>query len=240
MAGLQPNSPLFRKRALLLLRLVAVYVSVSVIGHLLEDLFQVSGLMPADGNGDPPIAGIILVSLVTFLWTLTSTAVQLTVTARLLFPQTMAKGLSPLRAVELISVETLRAISATMIRLPLLLIPGIFEWIRLTPIPFIVLLDPAYQKGDRDALEAARRFFKKYGVLVLSFLILSMALFLAEFSLTPTPSDSLAIWQAPLQHIGSILIFSALRFALDAATLAGYASKFPKLTMPAQAGSNIA
>jgi hypothetical protein len=239
MAGLQLNSPQFRDLLRRAVRVFGLYLLVAVIGHLLEDVFQVSGLMPADGRGDPPIVGVVFVSIVTFAWTLVSQAIQLTAAARQLFAHSAARGLSFMREVELISIETLRAISATLLRLPLLLLPGVFEWIRLTPISFIVLLDTAYQNGERDALAAARIFFRRHKVRVLSLLLLSMSLMLVEFSVSPDPSDSLPLWQAPFQHIGSILIFSILRVIVDTVTLASYRSKFPKLTAPVPAGSNV-
>jgi hypothetical protein len=39
----------------------------------------------------------------------------------------------------------------------LFIIPGIVKWFRLIFVPFIVLLDPAYRRGEKDALEESEK-----------------------------------------------------------------------------------
>lgn len=204
--------------------LYALYVAIAISGKLLEDAFQHSGLMPQGGHADPSILALAVVSIVTFAWSLFTTSLGLTLVARSLF--TPPRLLSKLRTVELMVIETIRAVGATLRRLPLLILPGLYEWIRLAPIPFLILFDESYQRGEKDALKTARLYFSRHRARVLILLFISFALFLAEFALTQTSEDTPALWEAPLQHAGSILIFAFVRLAFDGVSLQVYRRTF--------------
>lgn len=193
---------------------------MAIASRLLEDVFQASGLTPSDEMRDPSVVSIVLVTTSTLAWTLFSTAWLTGYLARRGF--NIRSAFSLWRSTELIVIETVRAIAATLLRLPLLLVPGLVEWIRLTPIPFIVILDSGYQAGDRDALQSARTLFSNHKLRVLLLLIPTTAIFLAEFVITSSPTDVLPIWSAPIQHVGSILIFSILRLGSDTFVLSQY------------------
>lgn len=219
-----------------LLKLYGLYILIAVVGRGLEDLIQLTELAPLDGRGDPSLAGLFLIGLTTFIWSLLSSAVGLTFSAKLLFARSMPPSLSVNRTVQLMCIETIRAVASSLLRLPLLVLPGLFQWVRLTPISYLILFDSAYRTGEVDALERAREFFKIHRIRVLFFLLLSIGLFLIEFSVTESPVSATfahtLIWQQPIQHVGSIGVFALLRLGLDACTLGAYASQFPQLTAP--------
>lgn len=180
--------------------------------------------MPSDDWEDPVLVGAITVTLISFAWTMFSSAALLTLLARRAF--SIPTSLAFFRTVELIIIETIRSIAAAIIRLPVLILPGIYEWIRLTPVPFLVIFDRQYQAGDIDALTGARHFFSKHRGAVLLLLLPVFIIFLAELAMTASPTDALPIWSAPLQHMGSIFLFSALRLACDVFVLSRYQALF--------------
>ncbi len=204
--------------------LYGAYIGAAVIGRLLDDTFVSTGLMPSDDWQDPVLVGAISVTLISFAWTMFSSAALLTLLARRGF--FIESSFSFFRTVELIIIETIRSIAATIIRLPLLILPGIYEWIRLTPVPFLVIFDRDYQAGRIDALKGARELFSKHRWFVVLLLIPVFLIFLAEVAMTASPSDALPVWRAPLQHMGSIILFSALRLACDAFLLSRYRKLF--------------
>lgn len=250
MPGLQLNSHLLTlsKRPLWvrLLLLYALYVVFSAFTHLMEDGFQASGFLPSDDRQDPSMLAMGAVTFLTFCWTLLATACLMTLNARLVFQRPFLGGgqasgnssSGPWRSLELIILESIRAFAATLLRLPLLILPGLFEWIRLAPIPFIVLMDLEYQKGERDALQTSRKYFRDHPIRVISLLVLALILFLIEFTMTTSPSDALPLWQAPIQHMASIVGFSILHLAVDLFTFEMYRRTFPPLTASTETMSN--
>ncbi len=191
-----------------------------VLSRLTEDLFQALGLTSFEESG-APILLVILATLTSFLLSLAIGGTQLALVARVIFKR--KTSLSAPRSIELIMIESLRAVAATVIRLPLLILPAIFEWVRLTPVPMLVLLDEAYARGERDILQASRAFFRNHRTLVFGLVIVSLIFFGFEFSLSSSPADSLPLWQAPLQHVGSITLISFAHFATDIFMVAMYA-----------------
>lgn len=202
--------------------LYAAYIGAAIVGRAFDDAFVATGLMPSDDWQDPVLLGAIAVTLVSFVWTLISSAGLLTILAR--YGLKATSRLTLFRTAELIIIETMRSIAAAMIRLPLLIIPGIIEWIRLSAVPFIVIFDREYQDNRVDALKTSRQFFSKHRALVFLLLLPNLAIFLLELVATASPQDSLPLWQAPIQHIGSILLFSGLRLIADTFVLSKYRS----------------
>lgn len=175
------------------------------------------------------------VTVFSLLWTLFATSLQLASLSALIRP----RHLSIFRTLELLVIETLRVIAASLIRVPLLLLPAVFEWIRLTPTPFIVLFDPAYAHGETDAIQSARRYFRQHYPRVLALLLPALILMLAELAITLSPDDAVPLWKAPLQHAGSIIGFALARLGLDAFILTMYARTFDRLTTSHETMSNI-
>lgn len=208
-----------RPGARLLALIAAVYLTFGLFSRLIEDSFQAAGLTSFEESGTPLFL-VVIATLASLLLSLAISGTQLSLVARLIFKRTTR--LSALRSIELIMIESLRAVAATALRLPLLILPAIYEWVRLTPVPMIVLLDEAYARGERDILEASRAFFKEHRTLVFGLVIVSLFFFTLEFSLSSAPADSLPIWQAPLQHMGSIAVIALAHFATDIFVVAMY------------------
>lgn len=53
-------------------------------------------------------------------------------------------------------IEQIRSIAAILWRAPLFIVPSLIQYVRLAFVPFIVIFDPEYARGERDALEASR------------------------------------------------------------------------------------
>ncbi len=77
---------------------------------------------------------------------------------------------------KLLTVESLRTILPILLKSLLLVIPGILEYLRLSMILFIVMLDPEYQAGKVDALERSRTLTRGRIMFVLIFMLVTAAL----------------------------------------------------------------
>lgn len=56
--------------------------------------------------------------------------------------------------------ESLRAIAVTLLWTMALILPGIFKYIRYFFVPYVVIADPAYERGERDALKYSDQLVK--------------------------------------------------------------------------------
>jgi hypothetical protein len=98
-----------------------------------------------------------------------------------------------------VAIELVRAVSAILYRVPILVLPAIVEMARLSFVPFLATFDPAYHRGQTDALAASRRLFSQNAL----FVILAVLLFVpgwmvAESLLLPA---SLPFFEAPIQAL---------------------------------------
>jgi hypothetical protein len=78
------------------------------------------------------------------------------------------------------------------------ILPGLVRWIRYLFVPFIVSLDPAYARGEKDALQESRRLSRgSFFQLCTLFLGLSLMapVFLALFD------DHRLLWQTPMSAL---------------------------------------
>ncbi len=82
-------------------------------------------------------------------------------------------GLDQLRRLNRLLIEGVRAISAILFRVPLLLIPGLIEFVRLIFVPHVVLLDHDYEAGRVDALARSRELTRgRWWLLIFSAILL--------------------------------------------------------------------
>jgi hypothetical protein len=100
-------------------------------------------------------------------------------------------------------IETLRAWGRVMLWSLLLILPGIYKFLQYLFIPFIVCLDPQYQRGEKDALQTARHL--SHGRMLKLFLVVFLfsgvgPLLLAAFD------DSKVLWRTPLPALLLCLI----------------------------------
>lgn len=199
------------------------FVSLATATKFIDGGVQQS--LETSSNGS--LFGLFFVGSISTLWTLISSALALLLTAKVLNFQSNVG----IRDFALVCIETLRSIAAVTIRLPLFVIPALYEWLRLTPVPFVVLFHTPYREGRVDALVAARDFFRKFPCRV-TLLTLLTVLFSVGTALLETPSsgDLLPIWEMPQQHIVSILVLAAAQFVVNWLLLKIYLRAFTQLT----------
>jgi len=201
-----------------------VYVAFGTISRIIEDSLNKIGVSPSSESAE--FQSLAVAAVVTLIWTLFSSSAQLTYLAKTVFPKSPSfQSQSALTVMNLIAIENTRALAACIFRIPLLVIPALIEWLRLLPVPYIVLLDPDYNLGKVDVLKASRRFFSVNKLLVLGLTFPLMLGFTAELMISDSPIDSLPVWEAPFQHIGSISIIAVVRLLIDFGVLWAYRQK---------------
>jgi len=96
-----------------------------------------------------------------------------------------------------LTIESLRTILPVLLKSLLFIIPGILEYLRLSMVLFIVMLDPEYQAGKVDALDRSREITKGRLSFVFLFLMLS-----AAFELFSTALQSQKLALSPFTYCG--------------------------------------
>lgn len=59
-----------------------------------------------------------------------------------------------------VSVESIRSLAVSLLWFFLLIVPGVVKYVRYFFVPYVVVADPDYQKGQIDALEESERLVK--------------------------------------------------------------------------------
>ncbi len=100
-------------------------------------------------------------------------------------------------------IEEMRVFGWTLLWFLLFILPGFVRMLRYLFVPFVVTLDPAYQRGEKDALQESLkisrgRLLKLLGLAALFFLILPALLTLLD--------QWRGLWQTPLPALGICLI----------------------------------
>ncbi|AHZ84295.1 hypothetical protein Bb109J_c1603 [Bdellovibrio bacteriovorus] len=101
-------------------------------------------------------------------------------------------------------IETLRAWGKTLQWTLLLIIPGIWKYVELSMVPFVVTSSQQYDEGKVDALKGSAQIVRRRWFVVLSILVL-FHLFIPGILTTIFDAYRL-IWKTPLQS----LLLSAL------------------------------
>ncbi len=212
------------QRLVSFLILLLVYSAFGTVGRLLEDGLNLLGLTGTSEATE--FQGLAVVALMTLLWTLFSASAQIVFLAKTMLSSTaFIQRHNSLLIINQLAIENVRSLSACILRIPLILIPALIEWIRLMPVPYIVLLNSDYDRGQIDALTAARRFFSSNKLMVVLLTLPLVVSFGAELALLDSPADALPIWSAPVQHIGSIGLIAFIRLVLDSGIFWLYARK---------------
>lgn len=73
-------------------------------------------------------------------------------------------------------VEATRSLARVLRWLPVFILPAFVKFIRLSFVPFVVIDQPAYKRGEVDALNESERLAKRHFWKVLLVLILTLAL----------------------------------------------------------------
>lgn len=101
-------------------------------------------------------------------------------------------------------IETLRAWGKTLQWTLLLIIPGIWKYVELSMVPFVVTSSQAYDEGRIDALKGSAQVVRRRWFVILAILVL-FHLFIPGVLTTVFDAYRL-IWKTPLQS----LLLSAL------------------------------
>lgn len=102
------------------------------------------------------------------------------------------------------SIEILRSWGKTLLWSLALIVPGIWKYIQYTMIPFVVVLSPAYQRGEVDALKASSGLVR-HQVLKVCAILLVFHLLLPSI-LTVFFDDYRLVWQTPLAALALTLV----------------------------------
>lgn len=114
-------------------------------------------------------------------------------------------------------IEQLRGVAAVIWRIPLLILPALFEFVRLLLIPFVVIFDRRYSEGKIDALQTSRELARgRWLLLALTLLVHALAShFIEELIFGPRSQWA---WESPTSFALTTLltlfieVFSALFF----------------------------
>jgi hypothetical protein len=93
-----------------------------------------------------------------------------------------------------LTAESLRAFGVTMLWLCLFIIPGIYKYICYFFVPYVVVADEAYIRGERDALEYSTQLVKGFSLQLLTLIVLFTLADLARGHMR----ESLPLQQSPV------------------------------------------
>lgn len=114
---------------------------------------------------------------------------------------------SAIRNLTQLVIEEMRVLAAVLLRVPLLLFPALIEYIRLSLVPYVVVLDPSYSQGKIDALHASRRLTRRRWTLM-GFVVLAALLLNALVPNMIQGDNQGWIWQNPFRvGVASLLTF---------------------------------
>jgi hypothetical protein len=95
-------------------------------------------------------------------------------------------------------IENMRAWGSIMLWSLLFILPGIYKFLQYLFVPFIVCFDPAYQRGEKDILQASKAQSKgQLIILFLAFLLFSVSIpiLMAAFD------EWKLIWKTPVSAL---------------------------------------
>lgn len=197
----------------LALRCLPVYLALEFIGLSLEFGFEPAAQHFSAGSEDsvPLLASFVALSTV---WALLSNAIRL-ISIRTAMDKEVPSKLTWLSRINLLSIECLRAMASVMFRIPLLLIPAVVQWVRLAPLPYLLLLSRDYESGRVDALKLTTQFANRHKLLTLTIAVLPLLTLIPEVLLLSEATSFATLLSHPIQHIGSISVLSLLKLSID-------------------------
>lgn len=143
----------------------------------------------------PPMSLQLLLVLAALLWGLLTNAI-LVILASVGMEDSITRG-GPTSALAVthknlvpLTIELMRALGVSLCWSVLLIVPGVIKYIRFTFVPYIVLFDPAYQRGEVDALEKSERLARgrTWGLLLVMLAFMMFLLILNVLDQTFTQS----------------------------------------------------
>ncbi len=127
-----------------------------------------------------------------------------------------------LRDLNQVAIESVRSMAAVFYRLPFFIVPGVVEIFRLLFVAHVVLLEPAYQRGQVDALEASREAIRMRWGVVLVVTIAYLALSAGIDFLTQGESGAGWFWEAPGPFFISVVLTLAISLVYEVFLVAVY------------------
>jgi hypothetical protein len=101
-------------------------------------------------------------------------------------------------------IEEIRVFAAVLRRLPFFLLPSLAEYLRLSLVPYVVLLDPGYEAGQTDALNKSRSLARRRWVLLGVMLWVTFVVPWIAKDLIQGDSH-LALWENPARELFIVL-----------------------------------
>lgn len=101
-------------------------------------------------------------------------------------------------------IETLRSWGKTLLWSLLFIIPGIWKFLELSLVPFVVTSSKAYEAGTIDALEASSTVFRKHWFKIIGILFF-FHLFI-PLVLTSIFDSYRLLWKTPIASLGLSLL----------------------------------
>jgi hypothetical protein len=203
----------FRQILGLALRCLPIYFAVELAGKSIELGFEpVARRLSAE----PDDSVWILASFVAIstLWATFSNALRLVLIRQFMTPR-LPSPLSWLSKLNLLMIESIRALASVLYRVPLLVFPAIIQWTRLAPLPYLITVSPDYDLGKVDALNLTTSFAsdnKWFTFWIASTPLLTIVpdlLFLNDVT------DFATFFEKPIQHVVPIIMTSFIKFTID-------------------------
>ncbi len=188
-------------------------LSLFIFTEILQHYFHfIAGLTRTTESANlPAILGQILTSLLEFvvfsmlvplhIMPMTANASAFDLQART--DETFTKFTQ--KHIHALTAESLRALGLTMLWSLALILPGFFKYVRYTFMPYVVVADPVYQRGERDALAYSNDLIKGFTGQVLLLILVFMG---TEFT-RDYMRDQYPLMQSPVIAIMAGLLFFA-------------------------------
>ena len=172
-------------------------------------------------SGREDLTGIALIAVSELVFTLVWSALWIVVIALAASRIQQTLKPAPIRIASTLNqilIEQTRVLAAVIWRIPLI-VPALNQWVRLILVPFIVLFDPDYEAGERDALNQSRALsYRRFWLLSLYLTVASASTWVVDSLIN---ADGGGLWESPsltgaaavvnaLVSVGSALFLYAL------------------------------
>jgi len=141
-----------------LLLLLILFFGVELLHHYFLTIMRLT--QGIQSFNLPAIMGQILTSLLEFV------CLTMLVPLKIMALQGRAPDIGFVaftqKHIKALTLESLRALAVTLIWTMALILPGFFKYLRFFFVPYIVVADPLYEKGQVDALEKSNQLVKGY------------------------------------------------------------------------------
>jgi hypothetical protein len=107
-------------------------------------------------------------------------------------------------------IENTRSAAAILIRVPLLIIPAVIEFVRLSFVSNIVVFDLAYAQGEVDALQKSRQLCQ--GLIGKLATLIGLRFALSLLTTVTLQRENSYIWEQPLSVLTSVSVNLVLDF----------------------------